>query len=221
MHNSGPKHHSEASGADSRIHVTFPSLQPSNSEEEHALRELALEWSLADPIVIDSAEDVKSKVNWQDTLEPFHHQMRNLMTFCRRLPVSLIADDVGLGKTISAGLILSELMIRNRVSRCLVICPSILGPQWVEELQTKFGITAEFQTGANLDSALNRSTPVVVTTYQSASPRLEKIVPGTFDMLILDEAHKIRNLYGSQKPPKFATRIRDALDERLFRYVVS
>jgi superfamily II DNA or RNA helicase len=200
--------------------VTFPSLHPSNSDEEHTLRELALEWSLADPIVIDSTEDVKSKVNWQETLEPFHHQMRNLMTFCRRLPVSLIADDVGLGKTISAGLILSELMIRNRVSRCLVICPSILGPQWVEELETKFGIAAKFATGTGLDSALRGSTPVIVTTYQSASPRLEKIVPGTFDMLILDEAHKIRNLYGTPKPPRFATRIRDALDQRLFRYVV-
>lgn len=203
-----------------RIQVTFPSLHPSNSDEEHTLRELALEWSLADPIVIDSTEDVKSRVNWQETLEPFHHQMRNLMTFCRRLPVSLIADDVGLGKTISAGLILSELMIRNRVSRCLVICPSILGPQWVEELETKFGIAAKFVTGPGLDSALRGSTPVIVTTYQSASPRLEKIVPGTFDMLILDEAHKIRNLYGTQKAPLFATRIRDALDQRLFRYVV-
>jgi hypothetical protein len=49
-------------------------------------------------------------VDWKDRVEPFRHQVQNLMRFCRRLPVTLLADDVGLGKTISAGLIVSELM---------------------------------------------------------------------------------------------------------------
>ncbi|MFM7521378.1 MAG: hypothetical protein ACKO9B_13035 [Planctomycetota bacterium] len=57
----------------------------------------ALEWSLAEPIVIHSAEDIKSRVDWKDRVEPYRHQVENLMRFCRRLPVTLLADDVGLG----------------------------------------------------------------------------------------------------------------------------
>ena len=203
-----------------RIEITSPPLQPASTLDELELHELALEWSLAEPIVIDSSEDIKSRVNWQDRLEPFQHQMQNLMTFCRRLPVSLIADDVGLGKTISAGLILSELMVRKRVSRTLVVCPSILGPQWIEELESKFGIFGRFVTGSDLGSALRGQADVVATTYHSISPRLETIEPGMFDMLILDEAHKLRNLYGTRSPPQLAKRLRDVLESRLFKYVV-
>ena len=200
--------------------LTFPALNAAASADDFALHEAALEWSLADPIIIESAEDIKSTVNWQDRLKPFHHQVRNLITFCRRLPVTLLTDDVGLGKTISAGLILSELMVRNRVSRTLVICPSILGPQWIEELESKFGIHGVFAKGGDLDGQLLGTSDVVSTTYQTASKRLAKIQPGQFDMLIIDEAHKLRNLYGSQKSPKMAEQIRKALNDRLFKYVL-
>jgi SNF2 family DNA or RNA helicase len=60
-------------------------------------------------------------------LTPFHHQVTNLITFCRRLPVPLLADDVGLGKTISAGVIVSELIARARLSKILIVCPRLLG----------------------------------------------------------------------------------------------
>src|SRR4051794_15885108 len=91
----------------------------------------------------------------------------------RMLPVTLLADDVGLGKTISAGLILAELIERKRVSRAFVVCPAILGPQWVEELGSKFGIPAVFAKGQELTNVLERSAvPVVVTTYQTASNRI-------------------------------------------------
>src|SRR5438067_585537 len=101
-------------------------LRPAHNAEEYELHLAALEWSLAEPIIIHRAEDIKSRLNWKDRVQPFDHQVKNLFTFCRRLPVALVADDVGLGKTISAGLILSELMIRRRVRRALVLCPSIL-----------------------------------------------------------------------------------------------
>ena len=117
-------------------------LKKSDSLEEYAIYKAALEWDVVEPIVIDSKADVQSEKKWRDLVEPYHHQITNLITFCRRLPVTLLSDDVGLGKTISAGLIASELISRNRISKILIICPKILRDQWKEELETKFNIPA-------------------------------------------------------------------------------
>jgi hypothetical protein len=69
---------------------------------------------------LETRTDLKSEKRWRDRLEPYHHQITNLITFCGRLPVTLRADDVGLGKTISAGLVASELISRGRVSGILI-----------------------------------------------------------------------------------------------------
>ena len=180
----------------------------------------ALEWSLIDPIVIEGRDDFKSEYRWKDRLEPFHHQVRNLITFCRRLPVTLLADDVGLGKTISAGLIASELMARGRVRKMLVIAPKLLGPQWKAELESKFDIPATVVTGAALVKADPKGAGVVITTYHSARVHLEKIPEDRFDMLVLDEAHKLRNLYGVDPTPQVAKVFRKALEKRRFRFVL-
>src|SRR5436853_6914972 len=113
----------------------------------------ALEWGLADPIVIEGRKDLKSEPRWRELLTPYKHQVTNLITFCRRLPVTLLADDVGLGKTVSAGLIISELIARSRIQRILFVCPKLLGPQWVEELKTKLDIPAEIAVGGDLVTA--------------------------------------------------------------------
>ncbi len=115
-------------------------LRQQRSADEYEIYKAALEWELLDPIVIEKREDFKSEYRWRDRLEPFYHQVTNLITFCRRLPVTLLADDVGLGKTISAGLVISELMSRSRVRKILIVCPKLLGPQWEEELKTKFDL---------------------------------------------------------------------------------
>jgi superfamily II DNA or RNA helicase len=195
-------------------------LKPAASKGLFDLHLSALEWSLVEPIIINDQADIKAS-NWKERgLTPFTHQVQNLVTFCRRLPVALIADDVGLGKTISAGLILSELITRRRVSRVLIICPKILTTQWVSELDEKFGLVSKEVSGSDFESEINRSTPIVVTTYHSASSRLENIEEGTFDLCILDEAHKLRNLYGSQKPPKMALNVKEALERRPFKFVL-
>ncbi len=62
--------------------------------------------------------------------------------------------------------------------------------------------------------------PVVVTTYASARTRLGAVRSGQFDMLILDEAHKLRNLRGTDKPPLMAQRVREALESRIFKFVL-
>ena len=195
-------------------------LRRKTTPEEYRVYRAGLEWDLTDPIVIEKREDLKSEYRWRDRMEPYHHQVTNLITFCRRLPVTLIADDVGLGKTISAGLIISELISRSRLSKILVVCPKLLGPQWQEELLTKFNIASEIAIGQDLISADPEETGAIITTYNSARLHLNSIPEDRFQMLVLDEAHKLRNLYGVEKPPQVAKRFRKALEERRFRFVL-
>jgi superfamily II DNA or RNA helicase len=201
-----------------------PALEPKSkvlrrqTTDEFRLYRAALEWDLQDPIVIETRKDLKSESRWRDRLEPYHHQVTNLITFCRRLPVTLLADDVGLGKTISAGLVASELVARGRVSSILVVCPKLLRPQWCDVLQSKFDIPAQVAVGQDLIDA--KGPGAVVTTYASARLHLEKIPEERFEMLVLDEAHKLRNLYGVDPPPQVAVRFRGMLERRRFRYVL-
>ncbi len=191
-----------------------------NCSNEYSLHCSALEWSLAEPIIINSPEDIRSRAEWKDRFSPFQHQIQNLIRFCRRLPVTLLADDVGLGKTISAGLIVCELMKRCKVSKTLIICPKIMIPQWIEELKSKFGMSASSVTGSQIVNISKVPEDAIVTTYHSATRFLDKKKIGIFDMLILDEAHKVRNLHGAQKTPKMASSIFEALEARLFKYVL-
>lgn len=203
-----------------QIRLNVSALPTAASATEFRLHQSAVEWSLCEPIVIADENDIRSRVNWRERLHPFHHQIQNLITFCRRLPVSIIADDVGLGKTISAGLILSELLIRRRVNRALVVCTKLIGPQWIEELENKFGIDGVFVSGRDASRIFSSDRTVVATTYDTLRVHIEHARNAGFEMLILDEAHKLRNLYGTATPPQTAIRIRELLVDRVFKYVL-
>jgi superfamily II DNA or RNA helicase len=201
--------------------VKIKSVRHASNPQDYLLYKAALEWDLIDPIIIEKRADLKSTAFWQDKVEPCNHQVSNLISFCRRLPVTLLADDVGLGKTISAGLVASELIARDRLSKILIVCPKILGPQWKEELETKFGIPAQVVTGREL---LTTEPPedvgAIITTYNSARMYIDSLEHIGYDMLILDEAHKLRNLYGTDSPPQVALKIKEALANRWFKYVL-
>lgn len=203
---------------DHSLHL--PRVAPAASRAALELHLAAVEYALANPITIRDRDDIQSARHWSEHLEPFEHQVRNLITFCRRAPVALIADEVGLGKTISAGLIISELMVRKRVRRALVVCPKILLPQWQEELRSKFKMRARYETGANVRHLVHGSLPVVLTTYETARNHMETLREGSFDFLVLDEAHKLRNLHGPGNTPRTATVFREALAQRAFPYVL-
>src|SRR3989344_9240738 len=144
-------------------------LKKTTSLDKYNLYRAALEWDLVEPIVIEDRDDMRSETKWKELLEPFNHQITNLITFCRRLPVTLLADDVGLGKTISAGLIASELISRGRVTKILIVCPKILREQWKEELDVKFNIPSVVVTGRELIKTLPPGeTRAVITTYNTA-----------------------------------------------------
>ncbi len=195
-------------------------LSRQTQDDDYEVYRAALEWDLTDPIIIESADDFKSTQRWKDRFSPYHHQVTNLITFCRRLPVTLLADDVGLGKTISAGLIVSELIARSRLSKTLIVCPKVLCPQWKEELQTKFDIPCEIAIGRELLNANPPDTGAVITTYNSARLYIDELPEDRFQMLILDEAHKLRNLYGTPEPPQVAKKFHKALEDRRFRFVL-
>lgn len=196
-------------------------LRKSGSAKEYSIYRAGLEWSLIDPIIIDSRADLKSEPRWRGRIDPFNHQVTNLINFCRRLPVTLLADDVGLGKTISAGLVASELVARRRISGVLIVAPKLLGPQWKEELESKFDIPAQIAIGKELLNAEpEEEIGAIITTYSSARLHLEKLPQDRFQMLVLDEAHKLRNLHGVASPPKVAVTFRKALLDQRFKFVL-
>ncbi|WP_298807964.1 DISARM system SNF2-like helicase DrmD [uncultured Sphingomonas sp.] len=118
----------------------------------------------------------------------------------------LIADDVGLGKTVEAGLVLRELLLRRRVDFTLVLAPPSMTQQWRDELQTKFGLSFEIVDADHLEALRRRrgygANPWAAGSRFILSHRLlgdETYVAGLRDvledfrarsLLILDEAHQ-------------------------------
>ena len=96
---------------------------------------------------------------------------------------------MGLGKTIEAGLILKEYIVRGLVSKVLILVPASLVPQWVRELNSKFGIPAIAQ------KAYSWGNDIVVASMDTAKrdPHQEILLNEEYDMLIIDEAHKLKN----------------------------
>lgn len=137
----------------------------------------------------------------QLAFEPRTYQLVPLL-MALRLPVPrlLIADDVGIGKTIEAGLILRELMDRGEVDTFSVLCPPHLVEQWVGELKARFGIEAVAVTSGTANK-LERSLPlaqtlfdaypftVVSLDYIKAEKRRESFARACPDFVIVDEAH--------------------------------
>nr|WP_292267370.1 DEAD/DEAH box helicase [Marivita sp.] len=117
-----------------------------------------------------------------------------------QVPRILIADDVGIGKTIEAGLILRELMDRGEVDAFSVLCPPHLVDQWIIELKDRFGIDAVAVTSGTA-ARLERNLPlaqtlfdaypftVVSLDYIKAEKRRDGFARACPDFVIVDEAH--------------------------------
>ena len=109
----------------------------------------------------------------------------------------LLADEVGLGKTIEAGMILKEYTLRGMVRRVLILTPASLVEQWREEMETKFGI--EFIT--SYDSLLHRDAaefwarPRIIASIAAArrDPHFDLLSRQQFDLVIVDEAHHLKS----------------------------
>ena len=114
----------------------------------------------------------------------------------------ILADEVGLGKTIEAGLIIKYHILCNK-NKILLIVPSTLRKQWQLELEDKFSVDATVLDSDNLDANLryakcSRSKPVVfICSYNFASRYCDALKDITWDFILFDEAHKLRNVHKS------------------------
>ncbi|MBM7597979.1 SNF2 family DNA or RNA helicase [Virgibacillus halotolerans] len=104
---------------------------------------------------------------------------------------AILADEVGLGKTIEAGLVLKEYMIRGMVKKALLLVPASLVNQWVTELNEKFYIPAV----AHRKNYSWEQCDIIVSSIDTAkrSPHREAILDIDYDFLLIDEAHKLKN----------------------------
>jgi adenine-specific DNA-methyltransferase len=121
--------------------------------------------------------------------------------FAFRSPLSrgaLLADEVGLGKTIEAGLIISQLWAERR-RRILAIVPTTLRNQWMQELQEKFFIPTTvldartFGAGqkAGATNPFDDAPAVVVCSYHFARAKADAIQAVAWDLVVVDEAHRL------------------------------
>jgi superfamily II DNA or RNA helicase len=132
---------------------------------------------------------------------------------------AILADEVGLGKTIEAGLLIAQKWA-ERKRRILVITPANLRKQWHQELADKFGIgacllEAKSYRQAIKDGAVNpfdvagNGATVLICSYQFAAGKAKDVQSVPWDLVVIDEAHRLRNVY---KPENKTARIlRDAL----------
>jgi hypothetical protein len=145
-------------------------------------------------------------------VEPWPHQVRIFDRFLKRWPNQLlIADEVGLGKCISAGLILRQLWLAGRAGRILVMVPKAVLPQWQNELYEKFNLNVPAYDGGKLvrrpvhglpgpwEKSVGRTTwhrePFVMCSSQLMRRRDrvdELLAAEDWDLVVLDESHHAR-----------------------------
>jgi len=125
-------------------------------------------------------------------LERYDFQIRAVLRALRQMRGrALLADEVGLGKTIEAGLILKEYALRGLVRRALVLAPVSLLTQWREELTHKFDLP--FVVRARGEGWGNHAFLIASLDTAKTERNREEIGRQGFDILVVDEAHRLRN----------------------------
>lgn len=146
------------------------------------------------------------------------HQIEAAL-FAFQSPLSkglIMADEVGLGKTIEAGLVMCQYWATGK-QKIIVVCPASLRKQWSFELTEKFGVPNEILDTKNYNDYIrlgkNPFTQhrIVICSYYFAARKMEEIRLSGFDLAIIDEAHKLRNVY--KKNAKTAQAIKEALTD--------
>ena len=143
--------------------------------------------------------------------------------FALASPISkgvILADEVGLGKTIEASLVIAQRWAEHR-RRILLIVPASLRKQWSQELQDKFSLPAVIieaksyreQVKAGRREPLDTTDRIVITSYEFAARRADDVQRIGWDLIVFDEAHRLRNVYRKGTAAR-AKALRDAVRGR-------
>jgi len=134
------------------------------------------------------------------TVEPLPHQITAVYeAMLPKQPLRfLLADDPGSGKTIMAGLLIRELMVRGDLKRCLIVAPGNLVEQWQDELDLKFGLSYEIFSREMVE-ATRSGNPFEekhhliarIDQLARAEDLQAKLMNSDWDMVVVDEAHKM------------------------------
>ncbi len=151
------------------------------------------------------ASDNRSKLGpsiFDATVDLNPHQL-DAALFAFRSPLSrgaILADEVGLGKTIEAALIISQLWAEHK-RRILVVAPTILRKQWATELQEKFFLpakvldTKDYNALRAQDEDPLAAGQVLICSYHFAAARANIFGSTSWDLVVIDEAHRVRNVW--------------------------
>lgn len=162
-----------------------------------------LAYELTKRCASDSVEKLAGAlVDAQVDLNP--HQVEAAL-FAFRSPFSkgaLLADEVGLGKTIEAGLVISQKWA-ERKRRILIITPANLRKQWHQELQEKFFLPCQILEGKSYNDSMKQGNfspfeikdTITICSYQFARSKASDIQRTPWDLVVADEAHRLRNVY--------------------------
>ena len=145
--------------------------------------------------------------------------------FALRSPLSqgvLLADEVGLGKTIEASLVLAQKWAEKRC-KLLLIVPATLRKQWSQELSDKFALPSIILESKNFNEARKKGTgnpfdlelafgmsAIVISSYEFAARKQQELASIKWDLVVFDEAHKLRNIYKNDGA-KIAKNLEEAL----------
>ena len=135
------------------------------------------------------------------SIEPLPHQITAVYAeMLRRQPLRfLLADDPGAGKTIMAGLLIKELIVRGDLRRCLIVAPGSLVEQWQDELREKFGLDFDILSRDRIENSrtgnpfLEEDRWIIRLDQLSRSEELQEKLEAApeFDLVVADEAHRM------------------------------
>jgi SNF2 family DNA or RNA helicase len=204
--------------------IDQPNLSPDNPDVFNAYLQ-ALKWTNHSSLLRTDSPEIISP--WFSAVQIEDYQLYPVMKSILAPRITLLlADDVGLGKTIQAGLILSELLRRRKIRRVLIICPASLQSQWQEEMEEKFNIdfsiinlaeSNKIYKEMGLDTNPWKAKQRVITSmdYLRQPDIMDKFISSAeslfnsdtptmpWDLLIVDEAHNMSPAGFGQESQRF------------------
>jgi len=178
---------------------------------------------LAHRITLDGVdEDAFAKSLSAARVDMNPHQV-DAALFALRPPIprgAILADEVGLGKTIEASLVIAQRWAERR-RRILLIVPASLRKQWMQELSDKFGIPSCILESKSYKELVKQGhtrpfeveDQIVTTSYEFGALKADDLAKSSWDLVVFDEAHRLRNVF-RKGGSKRAKALRDALKDR-------